>query len=158
VSEKDAIAAAVARLHLPDLSFAAVRPFFAAAARGGLTIPRCAHCKTWVWYPQALCPSCGGGEIAWRPVSGSGRIFTWVRVHRSFLPGFADRVPYVTALVELDEDPSLRVPAIVVADEQHYEPSIGARVEVCFERVSASPAIVVPRFRIREPGASQRMT
>jgi hypothetical protein len=36
-------------------------------------------------------------------------VFTWVTVHRVFLPGYADRVPYVTALVELVEDPRVRL-------------------------------------------------
>jgi uncharacterized OB-fold protein len=160
VSERDQIADLASRLHQPDLDFAPTRPFFAAAERGELAIPRCQDCAAWVWYPQAICPACGGRRIDWTKVSGRGRIFTWVRVHRSFLPGLASRVPYVTALIELEEDPALRIPTILLCGHD-VEPAVGAPVEVTFERVSESPPITVPRFRLRSavadgPGAPRR--
>src|SRR5262249_41732059 len=115
MSERERIAQVVAALHLPDVEWPPTREFFAGAARGELLIPKCHGWGAWVWYPQALCPTCASREIQWRPVSGRGRIFTWVRVHRSFLPGLAQQVPYVTALVELEEDPMLRVPSMLMA-------------------------------------------
>jgi len=149
VSERQQVSELAARLHLPDPDFAPTRPFFAAAERGELVIPRCADCATWVWYPQAICPACGRRRIGWTPVSGRGRIFTWVRAHRSFLPGLQVRVPYVTALVELDEHPSLRLAALLVEDGR--EPTVGATVEVEFEKLDEPPHLTVPRFRIVEP-------
>jgi uncharacterized OB-fold protein len=64
---------------------------------------------------------CGASDLAWTPVSGRARLFTWTFVHRAFLDDFADRVPNLTALVELDEDPSLRLAAqlVDVAREEH---------------------------------------
>lgn len=149
MSNQDKVAEVVARLHLPDPELEATRPFFEAAAQGELRIPRCARCRHWVWYPQAVCPACFGRSIQWQQVEGGGRIFTWVRVHRSFLPGLVERTPYVTALIELDEEPSLRVPTIL--DCGGAEPVIGAPVEVTFEAVSEAPPIVVPRFRMIRP-------
>jgi uncharacterized OB-fold protein len=35
-------------------------------------------------------------------------------VHRAFLPEFADQIPFVTGLVSLAEDESLRVPTRIV--------------------------------------------
>ena len=65
-------------------------------------IPRCTGCDAWVWYPEETCPSCGS-DLEWRPTSGRGRLFSWAVVHRPFLPAFTEMVPFVTALVSLDE-------------------------------------------------------
>jgi uncharacterized OB-fold protein len=66
-----------------------------------------------VWYPQAACPR-DGGTLTWQPVSGKGSLFTWAVVHRAFLPAFETRVPFVTALVALDEDPAVRLCTYIV--------------------------------------------
>ena len=108
---------------LPDVEDPLTAEFFAGAARGELTIPRCATCERWVWYPEPACPTCGG-EPAWQRTSGRGRLFSWAVVQRLFLPAFADLVPFVTALVALEEDPAVRIvtyvvdadPATLVAD------------------------------------------
>ncbi len=98
---------------LPDVDDALTAPYFAGAARGELVIPRCEKCREYVWYPQEACPR-DGGPLAWEPVSGNGSLFTWAVVRRAFLPAFEDRVPFVTALVALDEDPAVRLCTYVV--------------------------------------------
>ena len=47
-------------------------------------------------------------------MSGRGTLFSWAVVRRAFLPAFDDMVPFVTALVALDEDPSVRIPTYIV--------------------------------------------
>ncbi len=96
---------------LPDVDDPLVGPFFAAAARGELAITRCAECDRLVWYP-ASCPVCGAEPI-WVAVSGRATLFSWVTVRRPFLPAFADFVPFVTALVALEEDASVRLCTMV---------------------------------------------
>jgi len=98
-----------AEFPLPDLGWEPTREFWAGARRGELLIPRCAACGTYAWYPVARCRRCGGGEFAWTRMSGHGRLFSWVVVRRAFLPAFADQVPFVAALVALDEDPAVRL-------------------------------------------------
>ncbi len=101
---------------LPDVDDAMTAPFFAAAARDALEIPRCVACARFVWYPEAACPSCGG-SLEWRPVSGLATLFSWAVVQRVFLPAFAEQVPYVTALVALVEDPAVRVCTYLIDSE-----------------------------------------
>jgi uncharacterized OB-fold protein len=98
---------------LPDVDDELTGPFFAGAARGELVIPRCDACGDYVWYPQPACPR-DGGSLTWRAVSGNGSLFTWAVVRRAFLPAFEDRVPFVTALVALDEDPAVRICSYIV--------------------------------------------
>lgn len=82
--------------------------------------------------------------MPWTRVSGRGRLFTWVTVHRAFLPALAGRVPYVTALVELEEDPSLRLATWLDATPE-TRLRIGMPVEVSFHPVD--DRITLPRFR-----------
>jgi uncharacterized protein len=133
--------------HPPPLDWEPARGFWEGARAGELRIPRCAACARWVWYPAVTCPDCGGTEHPWTAVSGRGRIFTWVRVHRAFLPGYGPRVPYVTALVELDEDERVRV-ATWLQDVPATGPRIGMPVVVGFEDVG--DGIVLPVFRCVE--------
>jgi len=53
------------------------------------------------------------------------------------------RLPYVVAMVELDEGPRLMAN---VLDAQPGDMAIGKRVEVVFERVSGDMAL--PQFRL----------
>lgn len=99
---------------LPDLADADTAPFYDGAAHGELRIPRCDACRRFVWYPRTPCPHCGGEHLTWTATSGRGTLFTWAVVRRAFLPAFADKVPFVTALVALDDDPSVRVVGYVV--------------------------------------------
>jgi len=109
---------------LPDLSDGRTAEYFAGAARGELVLPRCDECGRLVWYPEPRCPACAGATFTWSPVSGRGQVFSWTVVRRAFLPAFEEMVPFVTALVALDEDPAVRIvsylvdcdPEAVVAD------------------------------------------
>ena len=133
---------------LPDVDDALTAPYFAGAARGALVIPRCDACGDYVWYPQEACPR-DGGPLAWQPVSGRGSLFTWAVVRRAFLPAFDDRVPFVTALVALDEDPSVRLCAYVV-DTAPEALVADAPVVVTFRPLEFSTvpgrSVVVPMF------------
>ncbi|MGD9996413.1 MAG: Zn-ribbon domain-containing OB-fold protein [Ilumatobacteraceae bacterium] len=98
----------------PDPADQLTSGFWSAADRLELAIPRCARCLRWVWYPEAVCPTCAEPDPAWTATSGRASLFTWTEVHRALLPEYADMVPYIAAIVTLEEDPSLRVVTRVV--------------------------------------------
>jgi len=99
---------------LPDLADERTAEFFAGAARGELVIPKCDACAACCWYPEIACPRCGGEAFTWTRVSGRGRLYSWAVVRRAFLPAFEEMVPFVTALVALDDDPAVRIVTYVV--------------------------------------------
>jgi len=134
----------IAARHLPDPDWPVARPFWEGCRAGRLLIPRCRACGRWVWYPAAACPGCGGGDHEWTRVSGRGRVFTWVTVHRAFLPGYEGRVPFVTALVELEEDTRVRL-ATFLRDLPPGGRRLGLPVEVTFERIDER--VTLPMFR-----------
>jgi uncharacterized OB-fold protein len=133
---------------LPDLEDPLTAEFFAGAARHELTIPRCETCARFVWYPEPECPGCGGA-LTWTVTSGRGRLFSWAVVQRPFLPAFAEMVPFVTALVALEEDPSVRLVTYVV-DVEPDELCDALPLAVTFRPLSfptvPDQQVVVPMF------------
>jgi uncharacterized OB-fold protein len=69
--------------------------------------------------------------------------------HPPVLPAFQERVPYVVVLVELDEDPSLRLVGNLL-DCPAEKIRIGSPVRVAFEDLG--DGIVLPQWRLAEPG------
>lgn len=76
-----------------------------------LLIEYCDGCAHWAHPSSGLCRECGGPMSA-RPVSGRGTVFTYTVNHHPYNPEIP--VPYVIAIVELAEQPGLRVAANIV--------------------------------------------
>ena len=55
------------------------------------------------WPPSVICPKCYSSETEWINSDGKGRIYSFVVYHHAFHPSFKHEIPYVTAVVELDE-------------------------------------------------------
>ena len=122
------------------------QPFWDGLRRHAPQLQRCAACRTFIFYPRAICPSCGGSALHWEPVSGKGTLYSFTIVHRATVPDFRPDVPYVVALVDLDEGPRLMATLIdVSADADPSQIQIGARVEIVYDDVT--PTITLLRFR-----------
>ena len=98
---------------LPDLDFEPIRPFYAAAARDELAIPRCGPCATWNWVPPERCRSCGSDQLVWSATCGRGTLFSWAWVERAWVKEFAGLAPYVTGLVRLSKPRCIRVMGVL---------------------------------------------
>ncbi len=85
----------------------ASRPFWEAAKRHELLMPRCRLCDRLFFYPREVCPICLRSEIDWQPVSGRGRLHSYTVIHQPANPAFREDAPYVYALVQLDEGPRM---------------------------------------------------
>ena len=70
-----------------------------------------------MFYPRALCPHCGSRELAWTAVSGRGRLHSFCVPHRHPNPAFQPDLPYVVALVDLDEGVRLMTTLVEVEPE-----------------------------------------
>ncbi len=130
---------------LPPLN-AGNRAFWTGGVDGALVISWCAACKRYVQPPSADCPTCEG-ELVPRAVSGRGTVFTYTVNHQRFMPNVA--VPYVIAIVELEEQPDLRI-ATNIVDCQPNSVFVGLPVEVRFERQDVGEeSVYVPVFAPR---------
>jgi uncharacterized protein len=104
--------------------------FWRGGARGELVLLRCESCRTYVHPPSPICPECLGRELSPGPVSGRGTVATFTVNHQPWNPSV--KVPYVIALVEIDEQPSLRLMTNIVGCAPE-EVRVGMRVRVKFE-------------------------
>ena len=89
-------------LPTPDVE---TRPFWDACREGRFLLRHCDACGRDHYYPRPFCPSCWSDAVSWREASGRGTVYTYSVVHVNDLPPFNERVPYVAAIVELDEGP-----------------------------------------------------
>lgn len=71
-----------------------------------LMVNACASCRRNSLYARPFCPHCWSDDVALTPASGRGRLYTWTVIHQNAAP-FADRTPYVVAMVDLEEGPRL---------------------------------------------------
>ncbi len=81
--------------------------FYRHLAEGTLKLQRCDACGTWRHPPRVLCGHCGAESWQWTAASGRGVLYTWTVTHQMLFPPFADDLPYVVAVVELEEGPRL---------------------------------------------------
>ncbi|WP_052666605.1 Zn-ribbon domain-containing OB-fold protein [Nitriliruptor alkaliphilus] len=118
-------------------------PWWEACERGELLIRRCDACGLAHHYPRQRCPTCWSEDVRWEAASGRGRLHTWSVVHAGALPPFSERLPYVVAIVALEEGPLL---ATNIVDADHARLAIDQDLVVVFERDEGS-TVTVPRFR-----------
>jgi uncharacterized OB-fold protein len=119
--------------------------YFAAARDGRLVYQSCRDCGAVVWHPRVVCPRCLAAELDLRDSAGKGTVYSFTVLHRAGHPAFAQLVPYVIVLVDLDE--GFRVLADLVDGEQAGV-RVGMRVEVLFTPVTED--FTVPSFRSSE--------
>jgi uncharacterized OB-fold protein len=79
------------------------QPFWDGVSERRLLVQRCSSCQSWIWQPRPICPRCHAAEPVWTEVTGKGRVASWTVIHPPVLEVWADAVPFVVLLVELDE-------------------------------------------------------
>ena len=83
------------------------KPFWEAAKRHELMMPRCRKCDHFFFYPREECPRCFSRDHEWAKVSGRGRLHSYTIVRQPANPAFRDDAPHVYAVVQLDEGPRM---------------------------------------------------
>ncbi|WP_432975991.1 Zn-ribbon domain-containing OB-fold protein [Dactylosporangium sp. CA-233914] len=78
-------------------------PFWSAARQKRLVYQVCGQCGAATLYAKRICPNCLADALSWRDASGQGEVYTYTQQVAGAPSGFADLVPYVIAVVRLDE-------------------------------------------------------
>jgi len=118
------------------------RGYWEALARHELYFQRCRDCGMARFYPRAVCPSCLSSATEWVRASGRGTVYSFTVTQQNQTAGFREELPYVLAMVELEEGPRLVTNVIGCTPG---DVRIGMRVEIVFEDVTAE--ITLPKFR-----------
>lgn len=114
------------------------------AQRGELVVAACVPEGHLNFPPDVACTVCGSRELEPHAVSGRGSVYSFTVVRQAFDPAFVPEVPYLIALVELDEQPGLRLLTNLV-DVGPDGVEIGDRVHVVFE---SREDVQLPQFAL----------
>ncbi len=123
---------------LPDVDDPIAGPFWEFCRRHELRLQRDRSSGQFIFPPRPHY----AGDFEWVRLSGRGRIFSFVVVHPPFLPAFEHKLPFMIALVEVEEGPRLvgnllECPIEVV--------KTGMEVEVVFEDLTQR--VTLPQWR-----------
>jgi len=117
------------------------QPFWDGTAVGELRIRTCKTCGARFRFVSEWCPSCWSTDLGWQVVSGRGKVAAMTVVQMAPYPSVAERVPYVLALIELAEGPTMMSN---VVDCDPGAVAVGMPVQVTFE---PRGGLQLPQFR-----------
>jgi len=117
-------------------------PYWEGCRDQKLLIQRCSECRHFQFYPRILCTECASRKVEWVAASGCGTVLSFTVVRQAISAAYAAEVPYVIALIKLDEGPTM-MSNIIQADADSVK--IGMPVEVVFE--AWTDEVTVPKFR-----------
>ncbi len=118
------------------------RPYWEAAKNHQLKLQQCRACNAFRFPPAEVCSECTSDAYDWNPVSGKGRVFSFVIYHRAYHPGFQGEIPYVVGVIELDEGPRMLSNVVGCKPE---EVRCDMPVEVAFEDITDEMSL--PKFQ-----------
>jgi uncharacterized OB-fold protein len=122
-------------------------PYWQGTRRGALLVQRCTSCGAWQWGPEWICHKCLSFDLAWREVSGRGRVYSWERPWHPVHPALAGRGPYIVVLVELPGAGNVRMLGNLLGDPLQ-DVVIGTAVEAAFEpHDDATPPFALVQWR-----------
>jgi uncharacterized OB-fold protein len=118
------------------------RPFWEGAREHKLLLKKCSKCGNIDHPPYLFCTSCMAEEHEWIEASGRGTLYSYA-VNTFGVPfPFWDDMPYVLAIIDLDEGPRL-VSNVVDCDLERLEN--GMNLEVVFDDVT--PEVTLPKWK-----------
>jgi uncharacterized OB-fold protein len=118
------------------------RPFWDAAKERRFLIARCRSCRHAHHYPRPFCPFCWSEDVEWADATGEATLYTYSTVYVNDLYPFREMVPYIAAVVDLEEGPRVMTRLVnVEAGDLRVGMSLVADFEVLTDDLT------VPVFR-----------
>jgi uncharacterized OB-fold protein len=121
-------------------------PYWDATREQRFLLPWCISCGKPHWYPREACPHCLSDALEWRPSAGRGEVYAASIMPKAGNPLMAARVPYVVALVDLDDGIRLLTNIVGSPPEQVR---IGQPVALTWEPLTDGRHL--PLFEVLEP-------
>jgi uncharacterized OB-fold protein len=138
----EAASAAIPTKALPPISPES-EAYWQGCRDGKLLLQSCAGCGHIQFYPRLLCTACGGEELGWHEASGNGAVKSFTIIRRAVSAAYEPDAPYVVALIELAEGPTM-MSNVVDCDVESV--AIGMPVQVSFE--AYTDRVSVPVFKL----------
>lgn len=129
---------------LPDAKDHEFAPYWEGTRNKELRVPKCNNCGNLRWPPRPMCPICHSFEVNWISTSGKGHLFSWTVVWHTTLSGYQGEIPYVVALIELDDAPARLIGHII--NYPIEELKMGLPLKVVFKKITDD--IVLPEWEV----------
>jgi hypothetical protein len=129
----------------PDVENWDTRDWWQACARREFVMQRCTACGTHRYPPKPICYACQSLDFDWHKLSGSGLIYSYAVITHPVHPSLADRVPYITVVVELPDAGGERIIGNLL-DAEPDQVEIGREVELTWEDIG--DGITLPQWRL----------
>ncbi|NLN37997.1 MAG: OB-fold domain-containing protein [Smithella sp.] len=107
-----------------------------------LQIQKCSECEKPRWLSSFMCPYCLSTNTRLFNSSGRGKVYSFVVYHVAYHPSFKDDLPYVVALVDMEEGFRLLTNIIGCAPEEVH---CDMEVEISWDDVTKD--VSLPKFR-----------
>jgi uncharacterized OB-fold protein len=116
-------------------------PFWEACAAGSFLLHHCERCSRYYW-PASRCVEHGDEAMQWVAASGRGRLYTYTVMHRAHTPDTRGKVPFVIAVVKLEEGPFYHSNILDCAPE-------AVAIDMALEAVMTphDSGLTIPQFR-----------
>jgi uncharacterized protein len=108
-------------------------PYWDGLKEGRIRVQKCLDCDEWVFYPRSRCSHCLSDRLEWRDVSGDATLYTFTIARQPTSPHFAQDVPQLLAVVELEG--GIRMTTTLVRVEES-DIRVGMRLKPWFDRVN----------------------
>lgn len=126
-------------------------PFWRGCREGILLVQQCPTTGRLIFPPRPVNPWSPRDKATWTEVSGRGTIWSVIEPHPPLMLDFAELAPYNAIIVELEEDPSIRLVGNLVPEAgaainaiAYDDIEIGTPVRVVFEQINED--ITLPRW------------
>jgi uncharacterized OB-fold protein len=118
------------------------QPYWDGCKQHELRVQKCAACDHHQFYPRLYCTTCMSDRVEWIKTLGRAKVLSYTIIYRPVTQAFAGNVPYVVALVTLDEGPQMMTNIVGCEPEKVH---IGMPVQVTFD--DWTEEISVPKFK-----------
>jgi len=132
---------------LPNMQDADALPYWNAAKAHRLDLQCCPQCNVFLYPPGPTCPHCGGFDVPYNELGSliSGQLYSYIVTHRAFVPGFSDEVPYIVALVEVEQAGNIKLLANLINCKPENV-RIGMPLKMVWE--DRTPEISIPQWAV----------
>lgn len=111
-----------------------IKNYFKLINDGKLCAAQCTSCNELLLPPRLFCPKCNSKTTNWKNLSGKGTLRSFTVIHIAGT-SYADDVPYIVAIVKLDEGPSICARLLGVDPLKPKEIHVGAAVTADFKEI-----------------------
>lgn len=126
---------------LPALDNEQTQPYWDHLKQHNFSLQKCQACGHIRFPVLSVCPDCLSDQAEWVPLSGRGKVWSWVKFFQLYHPGWENETPYNVVYVLLDEGIGIMSNLVNVDPDDIY---MEMPVQVYYDDVTSE--VTLPKF------------